>query len=111
MAAETERVNEWVAARVRSGEVALTQREASDARYFYLVRVYANGGPELDYRFLPPDGSAADYVREHGLRVAWFIAAGPEDVTAQLRSLGLPGYAMRVPAAPGVVYRVSASPP
>ena len=107
IADRTERVNEWVEARLRPGEVALTQLESSDGRYFYLVRLYApEGSPEPAYRFLPASHEAAEYVRDHDVRVGWLIAASPLDADSLLTGLGVDGHARRV-AAPGVVYRVS----
>ena len=107
IAARTERVNRWVDARLGPGEVALTELESSDGRYFYIVRIYApEGSPEPAYRFLPMSHEAAEYVREHGLRVGWLITGAPVDANAVLRGLDLGGRASRVEA-PGVVYRVS----
>jgi hypothetical protein len=107
IADRTERVNRWVEERLEPGEVALTDLESSDGRYFYIVRTYApEASPEPAYRFLPTSHEAAAYVRDHGLRVAWLIAGAPVDAGAVLAGLGLAGDARRV-AAPGVVYRVT----
>jgi len=106
IADSTVAVNRWVASRLGPHEVALTSLEASDARYFHLVHFYTPTGPVLDYRFLPPDPEAAQYVQAHRLRVRYVIAASDEDATGQLRSLGLPGSAHRV-SAPGYVYAVT----
>ena len=103
----TERVNAWVEPRLHGNDVAVTELEASDARIFHLVHFYSPWAREPDYRFLPPDQQAARWIEDHGKHVAWFIASSPEDGTAALRSLGLPGRATRVPAAPGFVYRVT----
>lgn len=107
IAERTERVNRWVEARLDRGEVALTELESSDGRYFYLVRIYApDASPEPSYRFLPASHEAASYVRERRLRVGWLIAGAPVEAERLLAGLGLPGRARRVPA-PGVVYRVT----
>jgi hypothetical protein len=100
----TQRVNRWVACRLGPGEVALTQLEASDARYFHLVRFYARGAPDLPYRFLPPDNAAGAFIRAHSLRVRYLITGGPQDATAVLRNAGIVGRAVRANA-PGDVYR------
>jgi hypothetical protein len=105
-ATSTERVNAWVDARLRSNEVALTNLEASDARFFHLVRFYVPWAEEPDYRFLPPDPDGAEWVRAHAKRVAYVLPGSPTNVDSLLRSLGLPGRALRVDDAPGVVYRV-----
>lgn len=106
IADSTVAVNRWVARRLGPHEVALTSLEASDARYFHLVHFYTPTGPVLDYRFLPPDIEAAQYIQEHKLRVRYVIAASDEDATGQLHSLGLSGSAHRV-SAPGFVYAVT----
>jgi hypothetical protein len=106
IADRTERVNRWVEARLEPGEVALTDLESSDGRYFYLVRIYApEASSEPAYRFLPTSHEAAGYIRDHGLRVGWLIAGAPVDADAMLAGLGLEGPTRRVEA-PGVVYRV-----
>ena len=107
IADRTERVNRWVEPRIEPGEVALTDLESSDGRYFYLVRIYApDASPEPEYRFLPVSHEAADYVRDRGLRVGWLVTGAPVDAERLLSGLGLPGSARRVDA-PGVVYRVT----
>ncbi len=105
-ATKTERVNAWVAARLRQNDVALTNLEASDARFFHLVHFYAQWAPEPNYRFLPTDAQGAEWVREHGKRVGFVLPGTATDVDALLRSLELPGRAHRERAAPGLVYRV-----
>ena len=106
IADSTVAVNRWVANRLGPHQVALTSLEASDARYFHLVHFYTPTGPVLDYRFLPPDTQAAQYIQQHHARVRYVIGASDEDATAVLRSLGLPGLAHRV-SAPGFVYAVT----
>ena len=107
IAESTARVNRWVEARLGEGEVALTELESSDSRYFYIVRIYApEGSPEPAYRFLPASHEAAAYVRERGLRVRWLVTGAPVDADALLSGLGLPGETQRADA-PGVVYRVT----
>jgi len=106
IADSTVAVNRWVASRLGPNQVALTSLEASDARYFHLVHFYTPTGPVLDYRFLPPDAQAAQYIQDHHVRVRYVIGASDEDATAVLRSLGLPGSAHRV-SAPGFVYAVT----
>jgi hypothetical protein len=101
-------VNAWVAARLKQNDVALTNLEASDARFFHLVHFYAQWAPEPDYRFLPADAQGAEWVREHGKRVGFVLPGTATDVDALLRSLGLPGRAHREETAPGLVYRVTA---
>ena len=109
IAERTERVNDWVEERLQPGEVVLTNLESSDGRYFYIVRTYApEGSPEPDYRFLPTSHEAAEYVREHRVRVGWLITGAPVDADTVLADLGLPGRPRRV-VAPGVVYRVTES--
>ena len=103
----TERVNAWVEPRLRGNDVAVTELEASDARVFHLVHFYTPWAREPDYRFLPPDQQAASWIEGHGKRVAYFIASSPENATSVLRSLGLPGSATPIAAAPGFVYRVT----
>jgi hypothetical protein len=105
----TERVNAWVEPRLHGIDVALTELEANDARIFHLVHFYSPWAEEPDYRFLPPDHDATQWIRDHDKRIAYFIASSPEDdPTEALRSLGLPGQATRVASAPGFVYRVRA---
>ena len=107
IADRTERVNRWVEQRLDDGEVALTELESSDGRYFYLVRIYApEASPEPAYRFLPASHEAARYVREHRLRIAWLVASSPTDAGRVLAGLGLPGRTSRADA-PGIVYRVT----
>jgi hypothetical protein len=103
----TERVNEWVESHLRPGEVALTQLESSDGRFFHLVRLYAPNAPERRYRLLPPDEEAAAYIREHDLRVRYVVTGGPVDAAALLASIGVPGRTRQVAGAPGFVYRVT----
>lgn len=105
-AENTERVNRWVEPRLRRGEVALTQLESSDGRYFHLVRYYAPEAPELDYKFLPPDEQGARWVLEHRVRVRYVITGGEVDVDDLLSSIGLSGRGRRVTEAPGFVYAV-----
>jgi hypothetical protein len=106
VAANTERVNRWVEPRLRPGEVALTQLESSHGRYFHLVHFYAPQGPELTYRFLPPDDQGAEWVREHGARVRYVVTGSEANVDELLSSLGLFGQVRRVTSAPGFVYEV-----
>lgn len=105
-AENTEKVNRWVEPRLRRGEVALTQLESSDGRYFHLVRYYAPQAPELDYKFLPPDDQGARWVREHRVRVRYVITGGEVEVDELLSSIGLSGRGRRVTEAPGFVYAV-----
>jgi len=102
----TEEINRWVEPRLRPGEVALTRLESSDGRYFHLVHFYAPQGPELAYRFLPPDLQGADWVRRHDARVRYVVAGTDEMVDQLLSSIGLSGNGRRVPNAPGFVYEV-----
>ena len=106
-AARAEQVNDWLLTHLREGEVALTKLESSDSRHFYLVRRFAPGGAEPQYRLLPFEQPAADYVRANDLRVAYFASFGPEDVAASLAAIGLQGGAVRVVGAPAFVYRIT----
>lgn len=106
-AKRTERVNEWVAARLPPHTVALTSLEASDKRIFHLVDFYMPWEPPRDYRFLPPTDQAARYVRARNERVAYLISGSEENATVILKSLGFAGSAERVRGAPGFVYRVT----
>ncbi len=105
-ASRTERVNDWVESHLRPGEVAFTQLESSDGRFFHLVRLYAPDATERAYRFLPPDNEGATYARDHALRVRYVITGAPADAAALLASLGIQARARQVPGAPGYVYRV-----
>lgn len=102
----TEEVNRWVEPRLRPGEAALTRLESSDGRYFHLVHFYAPQGPELAYRFLPPDLEGAEWVRRHDARVRYVVTGTDEMVDELLSSIGLSGHGRRVPNAPGFVYEV-----
>lgn len=108
IASRTERVNAWVARRLTGNDVALTSLESDDSRHFYIVDFYSPWHTPKTYRFLPQSAQAVGYISNHHLRVAYVIASSPADVTAVLRSYGLPGSAKRVVDAPGYVYRVSA---
>ena len=105
-AASTERVNRWVEARLRPGEVALTRLESGDGRYFHLVHFYAPQGPDLAYRFLPPDLEAAQWTLQRDARVRYVVTGTVEDVDELLSSIGLSGHGQRVAKAPGFVYEV-----
>jgi hypothetical protein len=105
-AANTERVNRWVEPRLRPGEVALTQLESSDGRYFHLVHFYARRGPQLAYQFLPPDDQGAEWVRRNGARVKYVVTGSDTQVDELLSSIGLSGHGRRVAEAPGFVYEV-----
>jgi hypothetical protein len=109
-AANTETVNRWVQPRLRLGEVALTQLESSDGRYFHLVRYYAPGGPELAYRFLPLDDQGVGWVREQGAQVRYVITGGEVEIDDLLSSNGLSGRGRRIAEAPGFVYEVRLRP-
>ena len=103
----TEEVNRWVESRLRPGEVALTRLESSDGRYFHLVHFYAPQGPDLDYRFLPPDVDGATWVKNNGRRVRYVVTGTDENVDELLSSIGLSGHGRRVKNTPGFVYSVS----
>ena len=107
IAERTERVNEWVAPRLRAGEAALTYLESDDSRHLYIVDFYSPWNHEHDYRFVPPGPEGTEYVRERGLRIAYVITGAAADATALVRSFGASGTATREPDAPGFVYRVT----
>jgi hypothetical protein len=106
-ATRTDQVNDWVAPRLQANDVALTFLEADDARFFHLVRFYTPWAPARDYRFLPPDTEAAQWIRGHAKHVAYVVAASETDVDALLSGLGLDGRGRRVEGAPGFVYAVT----
>jgi hypothetical protein len=106
IARETERVNEWVEARLRSDEVALTFLESDDGRTFALVRQYAPSTPPRRYRFLPATSRGVEYAAENGLDVRYVITGAETNPATLLASLGLEGRAVPVDA-PGFVYRVA----